>query len=402
MRKDTKWTTAEDALSNESEFHGARISTARSIERMTQSELSSLTGIPQSKLSKMQNDIVPVTFQDVRKVAAAMDYPITFFSRQVEEIPVTELTYRKKASSSQKEVHAVSFEYSELSALVTTLRNDLHLANKSKWVDALAPHNPEALGVAQIDKLAEDARRHMALPTLGAVSNVTRAMERCSIVVAPLHAPLDGNSDKADSEGVCHPGSTNAGCIGYAHHYSIPGDRLRFTQAHELGHLILHRYRNPSTPQQKEREANLFAGAFLLPLSDVKAAIQPDSPLSTFVDVKVGWGISIAAAIQRAYNVGILNSNRYRSLQIQRSSRGWRINEPVQVDAEKPMLLKQMIEARFSVRDRASDSVSELPVNVQEATVLTGIPFRYLDYWANGLNEDGASLGVRERRFSDA
>ena len=42
----------------------------------------------------------------------------------------------------------------------------------------------------------------------------------------------------------------------------LPPDRLRFTVAHELGHLVMHSM--PSDTQ--EREANLFAAEFLAPL----------------------------------------------------------------------------------------------------------------------------------------
>lgn len=46
-----------------------------------------------------------------------------------------------------------------------------------------------------------------------------------------------------------------------------PGDRQRFTLAHELGHLIL---KDRLAPQlDKERAANRFAGAFLVPRREV-------------------------------------------------------------------------------------------------------------------------------------
>lgn len=399
MQQQDAWAITKDAIENEQEFDGARINAARIMEKMTQATLSLNTSIPQSKLSKIQNGIVQASLQDIQRIAAALDYPITFFSKKVSSIPASNLTYRKKASSSMKEMHALSFEYSELCEVIDMLRTDLNLADRSSWIGNIAPHEETVMTASKIDKIAAAARYHMNLPQLGAVPNVTRALERCGIVVAPLYTPFGNTDDLAESEGVCYPSSSSKTvCIGYVQKKSISGDRLRFTKAHELGHLILHKYRTPATPQQMEREANLFAGSFLLPFDDLKASITPDATLSAFVLVKAGWGISIAAAIQRAHATGVLSAARYKSLQIQRSSRGWRTNEPVQVDPETPLLFKQMVEARFGIN--SSKSVLDRPVNAQEASIVTGIPFRYIDYWANGLTEDGSELGFKERRFS--
>ena len=53
---------------------------------------------------------------------------------------------------------------------------------------------------------------------------------------------------------------------------NIPNDRKRFSLAHELGHLVMHlRSENLEKPEdQKEIEANEFAGEFLMPESQCK------------------------------------------------------------------------------------------------------------------------------------
>ena len=71
-----------------------------------------------------------------------------------------------------------------------------------------------------------------------------------------------------------------------------------------------------------EREAHLFAGALLLPAEDMSRTVQRNATLSDFLKIKSGWGASIAASISRARALGIISSERYRSLQIQLSSRG--------------------------------------------------------------------------------
>src|SRR5690606_8603385 len=47
-------------------------------------------------------------------------------------------------------------------------------------------------------------------------------------------------------------------------------ERRRFTVAHELGHLVLHRH-GALAGREAEREADAFAGALLVPAGDLRA-----------------------------------------------------------------------------------------------------------------------------------
>ncbi len=374
---------------------------ARRLERMTQKRLSELTGISQGKLSKLQNGFTPFTTQDAARIAKALDYPLSFFTLAREVLPMTALTYRKRSSSSATELSAVSAEFSSLCYAVRRLRDKLSMRDCTAWIRSLAPTNGSPLDVEAIDHIASKARKHLGIEQTGAVSNVTRSLERIGIVTAPLHSPIVSAESSVSSEGVCHPTDVTA-CIGYADSASISGDRLRFTKAHELGHLILHARRRPSTPQQTEREANLFAGALLFPAIDAHATLNQQSTLAQMMQIKAGWGLSIAAIIQRAYALSIIDQHRYKSLQIQLSSRGWRVNEPVVVGKETPLLFKQMIEACYSVSGYDTNPKLDKPINAMKASEELRIPFRFLDQWACGLVEEGREMGLMESRFPNA
>lgn len=88
-----------------------------------------------------------------------------------------------------------------------------------------------------------------------------------------------------------------------------PG-RIRFTQAHELGHYILHRLGRESMSCTEEDmvnwskdEANLegqadqFASYLLMPLDDYKAQVRGDITLDVFVACAKRYGVSLIAAI---------------------------------------------------------------------------------------------------------
>ena len=238
----------------------------------------------------------------------------------------------------------------------------------------------------------------MGLDPIGPVGDLTRSLERQGIVVAPMKTTggSDDGKTRLTSEGITYPQYEGMPCIGYSAGKRIGGDRQRFTKAHELGHLILHRFRRPDTPQQMEREAHLFAGALLLPAEDMSRSIRRNATLSDFLKVKSGWGVSIAASISRARTLDIISAERYRSLQIQLSSRGWRKQEPVNVGEEHPLLLKQMIQAVFGV---GSSIGGEQAISSFDAAGKLAIPFRYLDCWSDGLVEEGMEFGFVEDRI---
>lgn len=148
-----------------------------------------------------------------------------------------------------------------------------------------------------------------------------RSVERRGVVVAPLTV----DAGDAVSDGVTYPGMA---LIGYFPE-GKPGDRLRFTIAHELGHLVLHRHRRPIDAALMEREANEFAGEFLFPETDARAVLAPDMTLEDYRYVKSGWGISIAASVLRAFDLGVIDHDKYTSLYVRMSQRRWTKREPV-------------------------------------------------------------------------
>jgi len=111
--------------------------------------------------------------------------------------------------------------------------------------------------------------------------------------------------------------------------------RWRFSLAHELGHLILHRKVSVTDfdirSDNLEDEANLFAEYFLMPKEGfVNSMMSPKAPkLEHFVSLKKEWGVSIAAMVYHSNKIGIINNRRANTLQKRMSKHGWRKNEPL-------------------------------------------------------------------------
>ena len=116
---------------------------------------------------------------------------------------------------------------------------------------------------------------------------------------------------EGSAEGISHPSGMTRPIVAYTKKRRS-GDGIRFTIAHEAGHLILQRKRMPATKKMREEEAHRFAGAFLLPLKDAKTVLNPKMELRDFVEIKAGWGIAISALITREARMGIIDRERQR------------------------------------------------------------------------------------------
>ncbi len=105
------------------------------------------------------------------------------------------------------------------------------------------------------------------------------------------------------------------------------GERSRLDAAHELGHLVLHRY-NHSRDRNIEREAQQFAGSFLMPRSNVLATISGLITIPRLVKLKHIWNVSVSALTYRLNELNLLTEWQYRTLFKELSARGFRKNEP--------------------------------------------------------------------------
>jgi Zn-dependent peptidase ImmA (M78 family) len=124
-----------------------------------------------------------------------------------------------------------------------------------------------------------------------------------------------------------------------------PGDRIRFTLAHELGHLVLH---YPFHGEQDiEREAYLFGAEFLLPEDSLRAELQPPVTLAKLAELKARWGVSMSAILYRARELDLVTDRQHKYLRMHMAKRGWTKREPVEIAVERPRALQYMAELAY-------------------------------------------------------
>lgn len=124
-----------------------------------------------------------------------------------------------------------------------------------------------------------------------------------------------------------------------------PGDRQRFTLAHELGHLVLDERLVDDV--DKEQAADRFAGAYLVPEPTVKDSLgarRRSLEVYELYLLKQEFGLSIGGWSYRALNVGVISKAAHKDFWRHLVREGWNKTEPGEpYPSEKPRLFEQTV-----------------------------------------------------------
>jgi Zn-dependent peptidase ImmA (M78 family) len=296
-----------------------RLKAYRDLEGLTQAQLGDLLKLSPQMVSAIESG---------RRAFAGGLQAIGYSDDRLTLPPMSEPLHRQKMStgaairSRAKELVRLGGEvFAELSK-----RTPKAPETRIERVGAVGPH-------VDIDDIAGDVRAASDHENTGPIHNLTAAMERAGVCLVPIVGlpDISGLSSWVDGRPV----------IGVA--TGVPGDRFRFTLAHEVGHLLMHSRHSDIA----ESEANQFAGALLFPRSEFEEAMPDHPQLRDFVSLKSSWGVSIAALIYRAHELDYIDDSRYRALQIQMSK--WRKHEPGSFDAAYGTLLPRLVEVNGGV-----------------------------------------------------
>jgi len=122
-------------------------------------------------------------------------------------------------------------------------------------------------------------------------------------------------------------------------------EHSRFDAAHELAHLVLHRHGAPRGIES-ERQANLFASAFLMPRGSVFPKAPRFPTYETLVKLKRVWGVSVAALAYRLHSLGLVSDWQFRGLYVDISKRG-KDREPNPMPHESSVVLNAVLSSLF-------------------------------------------------------
>jgi Zn-dependent peptidase ImmA (M78 family)/transcriptional regulator with XRE-family HTH domain len=307
---------------------------ARESRGMTQAEvaavMSSLAGdtVSQGYVSRAEVGRLTVSGERLALYAKALRYPSHLLSTEdeVHGIGVGLVHHRKRASLGAQALRRI---HAELAL------SRLHVRALVIAADSKQRHQFCHVEVNALDTPADAAdrlRKEWQIPA-GPIARLVEVIEEAGgfVLIRDLGTrKLDAVSQWANGEAPL-----------FLLNQQAPTDRIRWSLAHELGHLVLHP--EPGSSSVQERQADEFASEFLLPASDVRAALRGEVDLNKLLSLKQQWGVSMAALARRALSLSVITEWQYRNLMIEMSALGYRTQEPGSIPAERPRRLRGLI-----------------------------------------------------------
>jgi Zn-dependent peptidase ImmA (M78 family)/transcriptional regulator with XRE-family HTH domain len=346
-------------------LHPGALQGARMYRALTQLDLALKAGISRQQLNKLERgEVERPTAQTVHELANALDVPASYLATPPSKVPPADvLHFRGKMRRPPKVVEQLQIKGEHFGRTVAYLETHVHLPEV---------HIPEhvAPSVAAIERAAEACRIDWGLRTDNPIANMTRLLERAGAVVGLFR--LEDDSVEAFSWWRERP-------LVMSKRGGESATRRRWSLAHELGHLVMHR-RVATGEHATETEAHRFASAFLMPERAFRIEFPRRSRIDWdgLIEMKQRWGTSVQAILHRAHDLGVITSAAYRSAYVRISQLGWRRSEPAEPEFESPELVPNVV---ASLRAQG----------LSEHTIATRIGFDVR------LLEDAVGVTLRER-----
>lgn len=312
---------------------GERIQRARKALGLSLRDLGERIALSHAAVKKYEDNQVTPSSDVLIKLAKALHVKVEYFFR-AERFTLENIHYRKHADTPERHLQEIA------ASILDQIERRVELESMfpSPPVSRFSIQQPTKLldDIDAVEALADQVRTQWGLG-FDPIPDLIDIFEERGIKVFAIdndrYPKIDGLYAEVKKMPVIVVGDRR------------PGDRQRFTMAHELGHLLLDQ--RLADGLDLESFCNRFAGAFLLPkkslirvLGEHRNSIEPRE-LSL---LKQEYGISMTSILHRAEEIGIISNKLYRQLRAEFDERGWTKHEPGrQYPKEITHIFEQMI-----------------------------------------------------------
>ena len=358
----------------------SKLREAREARGLSLDALGERVGQTRQTISKYENGRANPRSEIIHRLSEELDLPIRFFMSEPDSPDLAPIFFRSLRSTLVRHRTMGERKLGWLQHLVRTLQKSL-VFPIPEFTDFNAPSDPRTIQDADIEAVATALRRSWGLGD-GAIPNIVQLLEsKGAIVVRNL---LGLNTIDAFSQW-SHADQRPFIVLGSDKDCAVSS---RFSAAHELGHLILHRNVDKRFVTQSslihrriENQAHLFASAFLLPAETFTTSV-PRIDLDVLSLAKPQWGASIGTMIKRAATLKMISAERERALFILRSQRGWTKREPLDdvLPVETPQLLKISLNT-LATADmlRLRNALTESTLAAADIAAFCSVPVREVE-----------------------
>jgi Zn-dependent peptidase ImmA (M78 family)/DNA-binding XRE family transcriptional regulator len=304
--------------------NGDRVIQAREMACMTQVELARSVGVTQPMIAHLEKGLKQPSMDLAEAIARETKVSMEFLC-QSSAIALPEGSlFRAKSNVPAKKLlqaHSIAERSFEIFLKLSTHFN--LPAPKLRPVQGTPEHAAAA------------ARKMLGLSPDKPIPHLIRAFEKAGGVVIPF-PELEGREAFA-----VWAGDRPVVAIGP----SSKGDRLRFSVAHEVGHLLMHQ--SPTAKAKAEGDANAFAAELHMPADAIRSDLEYPLSVERLGQLKLKWGVSMASLLFRAKELGLISRRSHERLIVEMVPYRMREPEAYSVPLEKPRALRQMVESLY-------------------------------------------------------
>jgi Zn-dependent peptidase ImmA (M78 family)/DNA-binding XRE family transcriptional regulator len=327
-------------------FNPKRFALARRRKGFKKNQLAAMLDVHPRTITGFESGEFPPSEETIARISRVLGFPKEFFFEEELEEPRAEwVSFRSMskmtAGSRNSAVAAASFAFH----LMEWIEPRFALPR----VDLPDLQNEDAAAAAEL------VRQHWGIGERS-IRNMVHLLEAKGIRVFSLAE----NTEDVDAFSVWHDGKPYMFL-----NTQKSAERGRYDAAHELAHLTLHRHGAPNG-QEAEKQADTFAGSFLMPRSTVLASAPRSLTVQHILALKQRWIVSAFALARRFHELGIVSDWHYRMLCQEMSSRGYRKQEPNGVQRETSRLWEKIFTSLRADGISKADVARHLSLSVEE------------------------------------
>jgi len=288
----------------------------------SQKEMAKALGMSQAQYSLLERGLVPPSTSILEKLKS-LGFLESFFSTPLLQ---GHDFHRSLYKLRVKVAEQINAQTTQCGKHILQIRELEPTAGQSKL--------PSFDNATTPQEAAKEIRKFFNIPT-GPIPNLMKKVEETGLIIVPMNF----KTTDTDAQTVFFDQSFK---IIFINNKKGEGDRLRFSLAHELYHVLFH---GPDTISTKEIEgdANAFGAELLLPEEEIKDELAQGLTLGALAELKKKWGVSIASLAYRAKTLQVYKEEEIQRFYMMLSRMGYRKQEPVHIPREEPSLMRTLL-----------------------------------------------------------
>ena len=313
---------------------GESIKLRREILRISLRDLAGRIGVSHTTVNKFEKNILIPDSRCLIQLSDILQIPIASLLRpQNEQIQLNQMAFRSKKMRKREEKQ-INAETKEWLARYLQIEK---LSGNHRTFEMPNGFRRKISSFEDAEKAAKDLRKVWDLGS-DPIENLTTLLEDKGIKIGIIGGitKFDALFTECDNDPII---VMKAG---------LPRARHRFSLAHELGHCLLEVDEGINTENAMHR----FAGALLVPAEKVIFELGPKRNKLSFKELllkKEKYGLSMAAWVYRAKDLGIISQAFFVEIQKIISKQGWKKEEPGDkingqvINGEVPVLMSTLV-----------------------------------------------------------